>query len=341
MALNVPLTGSDIPNPETFLTTPPPPSVHGARINFTDHAIPEYEPYFAFLIDDLLTPLECRQLLHLAQESTSPPNTWSVAEVNVGNGMQRLILDARNCGRIIWDDATIADRLLTRIKPHLPANIMELTGKDGAMVTGRQRRARKAQIEDAQVDEEPESWTLTRLNERLRFLKYTSGMFFKEHTDGVYRTPNGSESSYLTVHVYLNGDGVDRLAPSEDELLQKAARLAWYEEKRDQLRSKMGLRPKTTDAQPQHADNDDDGARRGRAEETSGDPHDEPLVGGATRFWAMYDSETFMDVNPKAGACLVFQHRNLLHSGEEVVRGVKYTVRTDVMYSKKPGTGGV
>ena len=31
---------------------------------------------------------------------------------------------------------------------------------------------------------------------------------------------------------------------------------------------------------------------------------------------------------------LIFQHRNLLHSGEEVTSGIKLTMRTDLMFEK-------
>jgi hypothetical protein len=31
----------------------------------------------------------------------------------------------------------------------------------------------------------------------------------------------------------------------------------------------------------------------------------------------------------------MFQHRNLLHSGDDVVRGLKLTMRTDLMYKKE------
>lgn len=31
---------------------------------------------------------------------------------------------------------------------------------------------------------------------------------------------------------------------------------------------------------------------------------------------------------------LIFQHRGLWHSGDDVVQGVKYTVRSDIMYKR-------
>ena len=55
------------------------------------------------------------------------------------------------------------------------------------------------------------------------------------------------------------------------------------------------------------------------------------LVGGATTFFSN-DEKRRIDVNPKAGRVLIFQHRRLLHSGDDVLAGIKYTMRTDIMY---------
>ncbi|KAF2820186.1 oxidoreductase domain-containing protein [Ophiobolus disseminans] len=58
----------------------------------------------------------------------------------------------------------------------------------------------------------------------------------------------------------------------------------------------------------------------------------EPLEGGATTFhsWNMQER---IDVVPKCGRVLMFQHRDLLHSGDDVVSGTKLTMRTDLMYA--------
>jgi len=53
----------------------------------------------------------------------------------------------------------------------------------------------------------PETWKekkVAGLNERLRFLKYSSGQYFKLHKDGSYRRPDGSEQSFITIQLYLN-----------------------------------------------------------------------------------------------------------------------------------------
>jgi 2OG-Fe(II) oxygenase superfamily len=237
------------------LSSPPPTSCHAEPVNFSTIGLPEYSSSFALLIHDLLSPSECASLLSAAESTTS--NRWEGAMVNVGGGHQQLITDVRLCDRILWDEPHLVDKLLGRIMPHLPENIVTL--KDAPHVTGYGPMKRK------------ETWRISRLNERLRFLKYTPGMYFREHCDGSYVTPDGQEVSFLTIHLYLSVT-----EPTEGEL---------------------------------------------------------PLKGGATRFFDRSMTKGY-DVNPETGACLVFQHRGLIHSGEEVVTGTKYTVRTDVMYRK-------
>jgi len=54
------------------------------------------------------------------------------------------------------------------------------------------------------------------------------------------------------------------------------------------------------------------------------------LAGGATRFVG-YEGQAGVACAPQQGRALVFQH-NILHEGEKVEQGVKYTIRTDVEY---------
>lgn len=63
------------------------------------------------------------------------------------------------------------------------------------------------------------------------------------------------------------------------------------------------------------------------------------LVGGATSFLSNASflpksnaDEKKVDVDPKAGRVLIFQHMGLNHSGDWVTKGVKYTMRTEIMY---------
>ncbi|KAF7984179.1 hypothetical protein HWV62_16864 [Athelia sp. TMB] len=55
------------------------------------------------------------------------------------------------------------------------------------------------------------------------------------------------------------------------------------------------------------------------------------LKGGATTFLSSDESRK-VAVEPKMGRVLLFQHAHLLHSGDEVTRGTKYTMRSDLLY---------
>jgi len=71
--------------------------------------------------------------------------------------------------------------------------------------------------------------------------------------------------------------------------------------------------------------------------DTDNQPNDEPLEGGATTFFGATrfgdDSTRRMDVAPKMGSVLIFQQRFLMHAGDDVIRGTKMTMRTELMYA--------
>lgn len=54
-------------------------------------------------------------------------------------------------------------------------------------------------------------------------------------------------------------------------------------------------------------------------------------VGGATSFLSR-DGKRRVDVDPKAGSVLIFQHAGLYHEGARLDEGTKYTMRTDILY---------
>jgi predicted 2-oxoglutarate/Fe(II)-dependent dioxygenase YbiX len=59
----------------------------------------------------------------------------------------------------------------------------------------------------------------------------------------------------------------------------------------------------------------------------------EGFEGGSTRFFKNCSND-YYDVVPRTGSVLLFEHR-MKHSGEEVVSGRKYALRTDVMFRRK------
>ncbi|EUC41111.1 hypothetical protein COCMIDRAFT_107034 [Bipolaris oryzae ATCC 44560] len=233
----------------------PAPNLTKSKIDFKEAGIPECEKSWAVVLDGVLTEEECETLIKGAEATTD--GKWERAMVNVGGGMQAMYEDTRKCGRIIWDNEELMNKLWARIAPSVPEihtlqNWVEVTGN------GPTRRG--------------ETWVLTRLNERGRFLKYVGGEYFKPHCDGSYETPDGTERSYFTLHLYLN-DAV------------------------------------------------------GKDGETQ-------LEGGATTFFSA-NMRKRVDVVPKVGRVLLFQHRLMIHSGDDVVRGQKFTLRTDIMYRVK------
>ncbi|KAL4899734.1 hypothetical protein BDW74DRAFT_162911 [Aspergillus multicolor] len=263
-----------------FLPPQPPANAHCQVLDFatTDPALPEYKRWLAAVIDNALTESECKELLRLAKAST-PDGQWERALINVGGGRQKLSTESRNCGRIILDSPEIADKLQARLMPFFKELGIEKL-ENRPLVTGLAGRNK--------------TYKLTKFNERLRFLKYVGGEYFRPHWDAHYTTPDKRERSYFTVHLYLNGDGKQDLK----ELKQ------------------------ATEAEEQEGEG-----------ETKNIDLDGPLLGGATSFLPrINEKERHVRVFPKTGSVLVFQQNELLHSGDSVFRGTKFTLRTDVMY---------
>lgn len=58
----------------------------------------------------------------------------------------------------------------------------------------------------------------------------------------------------------------------------------------------------------------------------------EGFIGGETTFFEKHNQKSKIPCKPKIGRILVFQH-NLIHEGSKLIKGRKYTIRSDVMYS--------
>ncbi|KAL3422389.1 oxidoreductase domain containing protein [Phlyctema vagabunda] len=270
--------------PESFLAPLEDPSrLEVKQIDFATSAIPEYRGLYAVVIDNLLTQEECNQLMHLAEQSAGAhregaaveDNGWKPAMVNAGPGVEFMMSDYRNSDRIVWDQDEIARRLWARcsqaeeVREELTVLQSSEDENHYATVLG-PRRGR--------------NWILRKqgLNERLRFLRYGAGQFFREHCDGHYATPDGVQTSFYTFHLYLN-DSIQVLqtAGSEKKSVQSFDRTV--------------------------------------------------CAGGATTFHSPLVDRS-VDVDPKAGRVLIFQQERLLHSGADVTGGIKYTIRSDLMY---------
>ncbi|KAJ5144816.1 hypothetical protein N7448_002208 [Penicillium atrosanguineum] len=286
--------------PEDFLRGPATAKVHHIDFETTTPPIPAFKNNFAAVIDNLMSPEECNELLHLAEQSTTESSKWERAMINAGNGKQVMSVDARKSGRIIWDSSEVAQRLLDRLMPYMRELSLEHV-KNQPMITGL-GPARRGEV-----------MHLSRLNERLRFLRYDGGDYFRPHWDGCYVTPDGKEKSLFTIHLYLNGEGEQDM----EELMPEIERA----EKKNFLFAQ--------DGEVDLMDLEDTVG----GQEVEVDARQGPLLGGATSFTDGYTTKEAVRVFPRTGSVLVFQQRNLLHGGDDVFRGVKYTVRTDVMYT--------
>ena len=100
--------------------------------------------------------------MDMAESTTG--GEWEEAMVNIGNGKQRKMKDARDCGRIICDDFDMVEIIWAQIKDQVP-EILRLENQPRVTGYGPVRRN--------------EIWEMSRLNERMRFLKYQEGQYFK------------------------------------------------------------------------------------------------------------------------------------------------------------------
>ncbi|KAJ3357098.1 hypothetical protein HDU83_008605 [Entophlyctis luteolus] len=231
-------------------------------IDFSRTALPEYDGLYAVVLDHVLSRLECEQLLQLAEASVLGDGPrWKPALVNVGGGYEMLDSDYRNSERIIWDSQDVMDRVWARVQKQ-PEIVEELAIINERDLLGPFDKVSRKEYPD---------WRFHGINERMRFLKYTPGQFFRPHCDGAYSTTKAGKiiRTHFTVLLYLNDS----------------------------------------------------------AEEFDGS-----ALQGGTTFFLSSDDRRHVAIRPKAGRMLIFQHRGLRHCGDDVVAGVKYIVRSDLMY---------
>ncbi|KAF8641653.1 hypothetical protein AX16_009879 [Volvariella volvacea WC 439] len=210
-----------------------------------------YKGYFIKVLDDVFTQEECQRLISLAETGAK----WEQARLHYGLSENDTYVDTdyRNSERILRFDKDAADFMYQRLLPYVRELERIDRQSDWADVVG------------------PKSimvgvWRLAGINERLSFLRYGPGHFFRKHCDARHELPDGRKSR-VTLQVYLNTEN---------------------------------------------------------------------LEGGATRIMSK-DEKKWVDVEPKAGRVLIFQQKGIWHSGEEVTRGVKYTVRSDFLFTWSQG----
>lgn len=125
-------------------------------------------PGFFRVIHGVLTPEECSQIIHMAENKG-----FVKAALYTDHLGRDHFSETRKSQRCIIDSFGFAEELWRRIQAVVPP----VWHAGGQTVVG--------------------------LNERLRILKYFPGDEFKPHSDGAYTAPNG-DSSKITVLIYLN-----------------------------------------------------------------------------------------------------------------------------------------
>ena len=146
-----------------------------SKVNFKEVGLPEYDGLYAVVIDNCLSKEECKEIVRAAEATTTTTTTtttkeggkviWEQALVNVGNGKQRLMTDVRDCGRIIWDDEDLVAKIWSRVKDFVLPDIEYVKNKPQVTGFGPMKRGHVLQM--------------SRLNERMRFLRYEPGQYFR------------------------------------------------------------------------------------------------------------------------------------------------------------------
>ncbi|KAJ3855351.1 hypothetical protein EV368DRAFT_79761 [Lentinula lateritia] len=134
-----------------------------------------YSGSYALIVDNLFSQEECKNLIALAESTeTDDGKSWQPAKLNSGPLPTDQILDTRYRynDRILRFDHDVAGQIYDRVLPF--------------------------------VEKDIGTWNLVGLNERLSFLRYGPGHFFKDHLDGRLDLPDGRKSR-VTIQIYLNG----------------------------------------------------------------------------------------------------------------------------------------
>lgn len=164
MLTKVDYTSNDIPIPDFFLSSPPEKPITTHPIDFANSPLPQYDGHTAIVLDNVLSPEECKELLSLAEASVPRPDesapAWKPALISAGPGWEAPAPGYRESDRIIWNQQTVVDRLWERCM--LSEGLRELLA-----------------VVPPQPYMKGGKWVFSRFNERMRFLKYSPGQFFK------------------------------------------------------------------------------------------------------------------------------------------------------------------
>lgn len=142
------------------------PNLTASRVHFEPNTTPESrEPYIS-IVDNVLTLDECSTLIDAIRARSE--TAWETIVGNDNGDGQGFLTDNRKCRRIMWDSPELAAKVWNRMNCAVPevqrlSQWPEVTGPPESMSGGGER----------------EVWRMVRLNERMRFMRYSRGEFFK------------------------------------------------------------------------------------------------------------------------------------------------------------------
>lgn len=149
----------------------------------------DYPNCYIKVLDNIFTPAECAALLALAESDQQ----WQTAMISTSIG-EHVDLNYRNSDRILRFDHTAAAQIYGRLLPHIQELLEIKPGSPMEGVVGAPGRVSG-------------TWKLLGVNERLSFLRYGPGHFFKPHCDGMLELPDGRKSR-VTLQIYLSEEGL-------------------------------------------------------------------------------------------------------------------------------------
>jgi len=125
--------------------------------------------FVCFVISSLFTKEECENLLN------------SEIKTSFKKSISNYPTYYRNNDRLVIDDPKLSMYLFEKVKSYLP-NQIEI---------------------NSSIQSENGIWTLSELNNRLRFCKYSANQYFHRHRDGIHYCSETKQSK-LTFMIYLN-----------------------------------------------------------------------------------------------------------------------------------------
>lgn len=149
-----------------------------------------YDGCYLKVLDDFFTSEECAALVALAESD----DKWKQAAVHYGLGAHENYVntDYRNSERILRFDHEAAEKIYQRLLPYVQELVEIKKGDKWEGIVGLRGRVSG-------------TWKLVGLNERLSFMRYGPGHYFRGHCDGQLELPDG-RMSRVTVQIYL-GEG--------------------------------------------------------------------------------------------------------------------------------------